>query len=142
MEDEIFPTHFASSLGEECKLLVKHKRGMDHVKYVKRNIMMQSFQQMAMANPFDECLIAFHGVVLKKKHKENLEIIYKSTRTWTLGRATTILMKKLESPTLSGRDAKELNTAIIEHIKGDQSEGNKSGAPRGQFNIYGTFADK
>jgi len=141
MENDIFPTHFASSIGEECKLLVKHKRGMDHTKYVQRNLMMQTFQQLAMANEFDECLIAFHGVDLKKKQLTSLEIIHKSTRTWTLARAANVLMKKLESNLCSGKEAKELNVAIIEHIKGSLGSGNGAEKPRGEFHVYGKFED-
>lgn len=144
MENNFFPTEFATSLGEESNLMVKHRRGMDHAKYVKRNKMMQGFQKMAMANSFDDCLIAFHGVKLKKKHLECLKVIYKSTRPWTLGHATTVLLSKLESPTLAGRDAKEITAAIVEHLNpdsGDKSKGGGRGSG-GKLIVNATFEEK
>ena len=141
MENEFFPTEFAISLGEESKLMVKHKRGMDHTKYVQRNRMMQGFQKMAMANPFDDCLIAFHGVKLKEKHMECLRVVYKSTRPWTLAHATTVLLSKLEAPTLAGKDAKEITAAIVEHLSpnGEKGGGRKGG---GSLVINATFEEK
>lgn len=93
-----------------------------------------SFQQMAMACSLDECLIAFHGFVLDDKQIEHLKIIHKSTRSWVLGRNTAILLKKIESPLISGKDAKDLTAAIVEHLQ-ETPAGSKR-KPKAEFNVY------
>ena len=143
MHDEIFPTEFACRVGEDCKLLEKHGPKMDATKYVVRRRMMQEFQQMAMASPMDECLIVFYGMKLKEKHMQCLELVYKSTRPWTMGRAATVLLKKLHSPTVSGKDSKELVSAIKEHLVPGNVH-SSDGVPavsRGSFTVVGTFED-
>lgn len=133
MQDELFPTEFARTLGEECGLLEKHKKKMDMDKYIQRNFMMQQFQQMAMASEFKDCLIIFHGVELKRKHLEALAIIYMSTRPWTLGHATKVLLMKLQRPTLSGIDAKNLTEAIVEHLRPENADGKGKGKGGGTY---------
>ena len=124
MHNELFPTEFACSIGIESKLMLRERKNHDSKKFVQRRRMMQSFQQMAVANTFKDCLIAFHGVELKAKHLKCLKKIYKSTRPWALGYATTVLLKKLESTAISGREAKEITAAIVEHLaNGDKTLG-------------------
>lgn len=128
--DELFPTEFARTLGEECGLM---KKKQHHREYISRNIRMQEFQQMAMANDFLDCLIIFHGIDLKKKHLEALAVIYKSTRPWTLGHATKVLLVKLQRPTLSGIDAKNLTEAIVEHLRPIDENGKGNGKVNGKY---------
>jgi len=131
---ETFPNDFARSLGEECKLLTIHNSKVDVLDHIERNSRMRTFQQMAMRSNFEDCLIAFHGFKLTKKQLEVLETIYKYTLPWVLGYATNTLIKKLESPMTTGKDAKGLNEAITEHAsRGSVSGGNGSG-----FNVHTT----
>lgn len=137
--DKIFPTLFAKNLGEASLLIPKLRRQMlvkDHEELRERLEMMQSFQSMAMACAFDDCLIAFHGIKLTDKQKDALVIIHKSTRLWIFGTNVALLMEKLHSPLCTGRDAKDLTEAIVEHLQEKIPEGKNKGNQQGHFDIH------
>ena len=135
MIDQIFPTIFACTLGEETKLMVKHGKDMDRKKYIDRQLMMQGFQQMAMSVPFDDCLIAFHGVKITEKQNEALRAIHKSTRPWALGHASTVLLNRLQSGLTSGKDAKDITMALVEHLTPDGEGGGNKSVGRGSYTV-------
>ena len=137
MEEELFPTIFAKSIGEKHKLIPKSRKGMsssDHSILRERIEMMVCFQQMAMACSLDDCMIAFHGIKLNATQIQNLGIIHKSTRPWILGNNTATLLKKLQSPMLSGKDAKDMTAAIVEHLQEKDISG-PEGRRKAEFRV-------
>ncbi len=137
MSVEIFPTIFAKSIGESSRVIPKIRKGMssaDHEEMRNRTEMMVCFQQMAMACSFEDCLIAYHGIKLTKSQTESLQVIHKSTRPWILGNNTATLLKKLQSPTLSGKDAKEMTAAIVEHLQEKDTSG-PEGKRKAEFRV-------
>lgn len=134
IKEDIFPTEFARRLGESCGLMERHKKNMDVKKYARRNEMMQSFQQMALSCSFDDCLVAFYGVKLSKEDLDVLTIVHKSTVPWTMGNAAKVLLEKLNSSLVNGKDARELALAIQE-LAGKKSDDN-NGLPKGSLRFF------
>lgn len=137
--EKLFPTKFAESIGVEFDIIEKHGSGMDHFRHQDTTERMCSFQQMAISCTLEDSLIAFHGVELTEAQMEALTVIHKSTRPWALGNASRILMEKLNSPTLSGKDAKDITEAIKEHLTiGDapKGKGGVVGAQVGAFTVH------
>lgn len=76
-----------------------------------------TFQKMAVACSFDDCLIAYYGMDLSDEQEEILEFIYTKTKSWMIGHIAENLMDQLQSKQTSGRDARELAETLHEMIK-------------------------
>ncbi len=141
---EIFPTVFATSIGQQFNILPKTKPKMtskDHELLRTRTDMMVCFQEMAMACPLEDCMIAFHGVKLTEIQSQKLNLIHRSTRPWILGNNTATLLSKLQSPTISGRDAKDITAAIVEHLQERDTSGNDGKKKTSGFTVYMASTD-
>jgi hypothetical protein len=130
--DELFPTRFAISLGEESGIVEKQKRGYDVERYHESNSRMQEFQQMAISCSYEDARLAFHGFRITEKQEVALKTIYNSTRPWALGNASSVLLGKLNSIGTSGRDAKEIVIALTECLA-PKSVSKTTGSSTGRF---------
>ena len=136
---EIFPTIFALRIGEEFNIIPKTKKNMtskNHEELREKMEMMICFQQMAMACSLDDCMISFHGIKFNKLQLEKLSIIHRSTRSWILANNTATLLNKLQSPLISGRDAKDLTAAIVEHLQEKDTSGPNGQKKSSGFNVF------
>lgn len=134
------PTVFAMSLGKAAGIIVDAKVGQNHIEYTEKVERLKAFQQMAITVPFEECIIAFHGIDLDPEQKEVLKIIYKSTRPWMLGHVVGVLLNKLDS-NLANKDFAEAIRTIIEQLTKDGTNGDGPSAKlKGMLVTYTTEA--
>lgn len=110
-----FPTVFAKVIAINCELYIPDdERGINVADYLEKVERLIVFQQISVASDFEVALQAYYEYELSEYQKEQLMLIYSTTRAWLLGYLSGHLIESLESKLTSGRDKKEIVQTFLE----------------------------
>ncbi len=113
------PTIFAQSLAMKVKLLpidMNDVPGENEFTVPNALLRLSAFQQMAIACPYDEAIIAYHGVDLSEEQTAALMLIHKTTTPWLIGH---VIAELIDSDSLK-KNAEFILTQLIKDGKVDQ----------------------
>jgi len=110
-----FPTIFARIIATGCELYIPDEdRGQAIEEYLEKVERLIVFQQISIASSFETSLQAYYEYELSDFQKEQLKLIYDTTRAWLLGHLAGHLLDALENKLANGRDKKEIVQTFLE----------------------------
>lgn len=133
---EHFPTNFALKIAhrvnliqapsmedlkaaEKDKLMNPTKSTEVELKkmYVELNCL-QEFQELSVANKFEDALIAYHDVAITDEQKTALLLIHKTTPSYIIGHLTNNLLSRVKDS--KDRELIEITSALTLILKDDE----------------------
>lgn len=121
----IFPTAFAKRLAILCNLLfdgeiMRITKVDEREKAMGMMVRLQEFQQLAVYNGYDDCVIVYGGIELTEEQTKQLKIIHKTTVPWAKGRiADTLLSTMGDDPKITS----QISKVILDSFSEGLSEG-------------------
>lgn len=117
--NKTFPTQFAILVAQQHELFVppEYEAG-NEVLWHELKDRLANFQKMAMSAAYDDCLIAYYGCEINEEQKEVLKFIYEKTKVWLMGHVAESIFDKLQKPTTTGKDARELAELLSNNFLG------------------------
>lgn len=80
-----------------------------------------TFQQLAISGKIEDAMLAYHGLKLSEEQLSVLQTIFLTTQPWLMGHVVGRILEKLDGGLVSGRDATELATMLVDKINTDKS---------------------
>lgn len=118
------PTSFAKALCSKVRLYgvdITVSGGNHSGNDIKYHFGLAEFQQMVLGGAsFEDALIAYHGIKLKPKQVEALQIVEKSTKPWMIGHVAGVLASRLEQTT--NKDFTAAAQLLLDELIGNNRE--------------------
>ena len=120
---ETIPTSFAFQISKSVGI-IPMDNGTNGIEMTDAEIRLKNFQQMSVACPFNEAMIAFYGYDFSEEQMKALEIIHKSTTPWLLGATVGILLDRINNSKITNKDFAIAVNSILEQIGATGADGN------------------